>query len=139
MKKIIMLATIIVTIFTVGCGRNNDTEGLSIAGAWIYAFSTFGDDDISIVIPEFYDIPPLMEIDEGGTLTAWFIGGRHHAMLVPTDANEFLMTERTGFSEGEYWYIEDELLRYYPESGLLRWTSYNPFSERYEHRLFKRN
>ena len=59
--------------------------------------------------------------------------------LIQIAQNEFSMVNRTTFSLGEVWHPDDDVwLRYFPETGLLRYSFYNQFSNRYIHYYFIR-
>lgn len=53
--------------------------------------------------------------------------------------DKFLLVNQIATAEGETWYPHDEKwLRYFPESGLLRYSFFNEFSNRYIHYYFAR-
>jgi len=59
--------------------------------------------------------------------------------LIQIAQGEFLIINQTAFAEGEEWHPDDDKwLQYFPESGLLRFSFYNQYSDRYIHYYFIR-
>jgi hypothetical protein len=67
------------------------------------------------------------------------IYGSLEGYLVQQDEFLFEITDKTAFAEGETWRpLDNRWLRYFPETGLLRYSFFNPFSYVYVHYYFAR-
>ena len=112
---------------------------VDIFGAWVYVKTTIGDDDELLYIGEFTIIPPLINIHEDNTLSARFWGTTINGVVTAIGENEFILAEQTVTVYDEPVDSLDEvMLQYDVESGLLRWTRFNQFSGVYEHHFFAR-
>ena len=110
-----------------------------IFGAWIYVKTIIGDDGEPHQISEFTFSPPRVNIYEDNTISAIFWETSINAVMIKISDYEFLVAEQFAFNEGEQWHPEDVMLLYDAESGLLRWTFFNPFSDVFYHHFFARS
>lgn len=109
-----------------------------IFDAWIYVKTVIGDDGEPHQISEFTFSPSRINIYEDNTISAIFWETSINAVMIKISDYEFLVAKQVAISEGEQWHPEDVMLQYDAESGLLRWTSYNPFSYVHYHHFFAR-
>jgi len=138
MKKIITI--LLLCVLLTACAVNQNVENTENGEPPIETFFLADHPWVSVnEEPLAYEwLIPRMRIWNENTVTIWLYG-RIDGELVQTGDYDFTITNIVLESEGFREYPEDEQwLNYNPETGILRYTRFNEFSEEYMHIYFER-
>ena len=111
---------------------------LDLVGRWAHVEFTISETIDGEETPgTVYDwLNMWLEIREDNTFL-WVAYGTIEGSLVQTGEHSFSATNLAAHSEGETWYPEeDQWLEYFPQTGLIRYTRFNPYGMFYMHDYF---